>query len=385
MGVFADAVDSPAPAPTDRAHAGVVMVVDDNPANLRIVEEMLRPRGYEVRSFPRGQMALAAASEAAPDLILLDINMPQMSGYEVCERLKSAPQLSNIPVIFLSALNALEDRLRAFRAGGVDYISKPFQLEEVQARVDAHVRLRRFQNRIEDDNRRLNELVEAQVKRIGEGHLATIFAIARLAEARDDETGKHLERIQIFCQLLAEGLSQSRSRPHAIDDRWIEHIFHASPLHDIGKVAIPDAILLKPGKLTAEEFGIMKTHTTLGAQTLMAVHERFSDNDFIAMGIDAARSHHERWDGGGYPNGLRGEEIPMCARILAVADCYDALRSKRCYKPAVPHDETCAIILANSGTQFDPAVTEVFQKLSETFQSVRDSMDLSAIGTAGHA
>jgi putative two-component system response regulator len=359
---------------------GVVMVVDDNPANLRLMEEMLRRRGYEVRSFPRGRMALTAANHRPPDLILLDITMPEMSGFEVCEHLKSNPQLSKIPVIFLSALAALEDRLRGFRSGGVDYISKPFQFEEVQARVDAHVRLRRFQIQIETDNRHLEDLVQAQVRRIAEGQLATIFAIAKLAETRDDQTGKHLERIQTFCQLLAEGLGRSAAYRTVIDKAWVEDIFHASPLHDIGKVAIPDRILQKPGKLTPKEMAIMKTHTTLGAHTLRAVHARFPDNNLVAMGIDAAQSHHERWDGTGYPDGLQGEKIPLCARILAVADCYDALRSKRCYKAAVPHDQTCAIILKGDGTQFDPVVTAVFRELAETFRDVQSTMDISAIG-----
>lgn len=380
MGALSSAAGRAVSLRTRNETAGVVMVVDDNPANLKLMEEMLRPRGYEIRSFPRGRMALAAASQRPPDLILLDITMPEMSGYEVCEQLKSDPRLSNIPVIFLSALDALQDRLRGFRSGAVDYISKPFQFEEVQARVDTHVRLRRFQIQIETDNRRLQDLVQAQVRRIADGQLATIFAIARLAETRDDQTGKHLERIQTFCQLLAEGLSHTRPYRAVIDKPWIEDIFHASPLHDIGKVAIPDRILQKPGKLTPEELAIMKTHTTLGAHTLRAVHARFPDNNLIAMGIDAAQSHHERWDGAGYPQGLREEQIPLCARILAVADCYDALRSKRCYKPAVPHDETCAIIFEGEGTQFDPLVTAVFRDLAATFREVQSAMDISAIG-----
>lgn len=383
MNAVSEIIRGQSPASGEVTPAGVVMVVDDNPANLKLMEEMLRPRGYEVRSFPRGRMALAAASQRPPDLILLDINMPEMTGFEVCEKLKADEQLSKIPVIFLSALNALEDRLQGFRCGGVDYISKPFQFEEVQARVDAHVRLRRFQNRIESDNRRLNELVQIQVKRIADGHLAAIFAIAKLAETRDDQTGKHLERIQTFCHLLADSLNRQGPHKNRIDSAWIEDLVHASPLHDIGKVAIPDGILQKPGKLTAEEFAVMKTHTTLGAQTLRAVYERFPDNNLIAMGIDIAQSHHERWDGTGYPDGLRGEKIPLCARILAVADCYDALRSKRCYKSAVGHDETCAIILAGSGTQFDPVVTAVFEELSETFRDVRNVMDLTAMGVSG--
>jgi putative two-component system response regulator len=257
----------------------------------------------------------------------------------------------------------------------VDYVSKPFQLEEVHARVEAHVKLRRFQNQIETDNRRLQELVEAQVKKIADGHLATIFAIAKLAEARDDQTGRHLERIQTFSRLLAESLSRQAGYRHTINPEWIGNIFHASPLHDIGKVAIPDGVLLKPGRLTSDEFDVMKTHTTLGAQTLRAVQEKFPDNELINMGIEAAQSHHERWDGTGYPDGLRKDEIPLSARIIAVADCYDALRSRRCYKPPFPHNETVAIILESADSHFDPSVITAFRELTETFRNVRDEMD----------
>jgi putative two-component system response regulator len=362
-------------SPDDEANpttAGDVMVVDDNPANLKLMEEMLRPCGYQIRSFPRGRMALASAAQRPPDLFLLDINMPEMSGYEACEQLKSDEQLAQIPVIFLSALNTLEDRLRSFHYGGVDYITKPFQFQEVRARVGAHVRLRRFQNRLEDDNRRLEELVRIQVNRIAEGHAATIFAVARLAEARDHQTGKHLGQIQRFCYLLAGAMSRAGARPDTIDQEWIDNISQASPLHDIGKVAIPDGILQKPGKLTAEEIAVMQTHTTLGAETLRAVHGRFPDNKLIRMGIELALCHHERWDGTGYPAGLRGEEIPLSARILAVADCYEALRSKRSYKPSIPHEEACAIILGAAGTHFDPQVVVVFAELAETFREVHE-------------
>jgi len=375
MNAAIEAIDSLPAAPAQPAVRGTVMVVDDNPANLKLMEGMLRSGGYGVRSFPRGRMALAAAIEKAPDLILLDIDMPEMTGYQVCEQLKASPQLSEIPVIFLSAMNGPEDRLRCFRAGGVDYVSKPFQFEEVQARVDAHVRLRRLQQEIQIDNCRLQELVQIQVKKIANAQMETLFAIARLAEARDDETGRHVERVQTFCRLLADALSEDPKYKITIDSAWISNIFHASPLHDIGKVAIPDRILLKPGPLTPEEFAVMKTHAALGSQTLKTVHESYPDNDFIEMGIKIARSHHERWDGTGYPDGLAGDEIPLCARILAVADCYDALRSKRSYKPAILHDETCALILGDSGKHFDPAVMDVFRALGDTFGEVWKQME----------
>lgn len=351
------------------------MVVDDNPANLKLMEGMLRSGGYEVRSFPRGRMALAAATEKAPDLILLDIDMPEMNGFEVCERLKSSAQLSEIPVIFLSAMNSGEDRLRAFRAGGVDYVSKPFQFEEVRARVDAHVRLRRLQREVETDNHHLQELVQIQVKKIADAQMETLFAIARLAEARDDETGRHVERVQAFCELLAVGLSKDPKYKTTVGSTWIRNIVHASPMHDIGKVAIPDRILLKPGPLAPEEFAIMRTHAMLGSETLKTVHEKYPDNDFIAMGIALARSHHEWWDGTGYPDGLAGEEIPLCARVLAIADSYDALRSRRPYKPALPHAEACAMILRGGGQHFDPAVTALFSALDDTFRETWKRME----------
>jgi putative two-component system response regulator len=356
------------PKVTEQSQPDNIMIVDDTPANLRLLEDILVRQGYDVRSFPMGRLALAAAIDSPPDLILLDINMPEMSGYEVCKQLKSNARLSKIPVIFLSGLTALEDRLQCFQCGGVDYISKPFQIEEVQARVKAHLQLRRFQQKIEADNTDLQELVQMQVKKIADAQMATLFAIAKLAGSRDGETGRHLERIQNFCKLLATGLSEHSKYRGTVDRAWITNIFHASPLHDIGKVAVPDRILLKPGPLTPDEFAVMKTHAVLGAQTLRVVHARYPDNEFIEMGIEIAGSHHEWWDGSGYPEGLAGEAIPLCARIVAVADCYDALRSIRSYKPAIPHHEACAMILRESGKHFDPIVAAIFGELVESFQ-----------------
>jgi len=210
--------------------------------------------------------------------------------------------------------------------------------------------------------------------------METIFAVAKLAEARDDETALHLERVQAYCRLLATGLSEHPRYRGTVGSAWIGNIYHASPLHDIGKVAIPDSILLKPGKLSTEEFEIMKTHTVVGAQTLRTVHDRYPDNAFIAMGIEVARSHHEWWDGAGYPDGHAGEEIPLSARIVAVADCYDAIRSRRRYKPAISHAETCAIILGESGRHFDPGVIAVFTELADTFREVSERMAVSDTG-----
>ena len=337
------------------------------PVNLRMLSDMLQHAGYHTRSARSGEMALRAAMEQPPDLVLLDVMMPQMNGYEVCRRMKSTPTLAHVPVIFLSALGDTGDKVEAFAAGAVDYITKPFQIDEVCARVHTHLQLHLLQMEVEDHRHRLEVLVAEQVQEIMDSHIATIFAMARLAESRDDETGTHLERVQAFCGLLGEGVAAGHRN---LDREFVRHLVHAGPLHDIGKVGISDAVLLKPGKLTADEFETMKTHTTVGAQTLEAVQRGNPSNAFIGMGIEIARSHHERWDGGGYPQGISGESIPLSGRIMAVADVYDALRSKRVYKPAFSHDESVRIIGQGGGTQFDSCVVDVFLERADEFEAV---------------
>jgi putative two-component system response regulator len=311
------------------------------------------------------------------------VRMPEMTGYELCDRLKSSPKLSQIPVIFLSALSAPQDRLRGFQSGAVDFISKPFQFDEVRARVATHLRLRHLQRKSQAANRSLRKLLQLQVEKIAGVRVETILSIVKLAEARDDRTGRHVERVKALCRLIAVGLSGVAKYKTTIDSSWIEIFCNASPLHDIGKVAIPDRILLKPGPLNPAETAIMRTHAALGAETLRSLHESCPDNKFIELGIKIARSHHERWDGSGYPDGLAGEDIPLCARILALADSYDAIRSARCYKPAMPHSEALSRILRDSGKHFDPAVTAVFGELADKFRKVWE--DLSAVPDSGHA
>ena len=351
-----------------------VLVVDDTPANLQLLANMLKERGYKTRPVPSGILALQAAQSDPPDVILLDINMPEMNGYEVCERLKADEQLKEIPVIFISALNEILDKVRAFSVGGVDYITKPFQIDEVQARVETHLKLRSLQKELEKHNRELEKLVQAQVKRISDTQMAMIFALAKLAESRDDDTGMHLERVQVFCKRLAARLKQRSRWSGQIDDVFVENIFHASPLHDIGKVAIPDHILLKPGKLTPEEFEVVKTHARLGADTLEVVRRKYPGNALLDMGITIARFHHEKWNGSGYPQGLAGVAIPLTARIMAVADVYETLRAKRCYKPAFSHEETMEIVLASSGTHFDPEIVKAIVELKDEFRKIREGM-----------
>lgn len=344
--------------------AGVnILVVDDTLANLNLLAKMLKECGYQARPVPNGRLALMAARSDPPDLILLDITMPEMDGYEVCRRLKADPNLRDIPVIFISALSDVEEKVKAFRVGGLDYITKPFQFEEVKARIDTHLKLSILQHELQNQ-------VQAQVKEISESQMNMIFALAKLAELRDDDTGKHIERVQAFCQLLTAALLDHPQYQAQIDKDFAQMMYLASPLHDIGKVGIADAILQKPGRLTPEEYEIMKTHTVIGSRNLEEVQTRYPGNRFLRIGISIARSHHERWDGAGYPNGLAGEAIPLAARIMALADVYDALRSRRVYKPPFSHEKACEIILSECGKQFDPVLCGVFANLADQFDAI---------------
>ncbi|OEU50779.1 MAG: two-component system response regulator [Desulfuromonadales bacterium C00003096] len=347
-----------------------IMIVDDTPENLHLLSNLLRKADYGVSAFPHGALALRAASQRQPDLILLDITMPGLDGYEVCAQLKADQTLRDIPVIFISALDDTIDKTKAFRAGGVDYITKPFHVEEVYARVNTHLQLRRSQQQLEAANVSLEQQVAEQLKEINRSQRAMIFALAKLSHMRDDDTGLHLERVQDLCRALAEKLAADSEYAEMVTADFIETIYQASPLHDVGKVGINDKIMLKPGKLTIEEFEIMKTHASLGAATLEFVYAKYPHNDFVRMGIDIAKYHHERWDGTGYPCGLAGEEIPLSARIMALVDVYEALRAKRPYKEPFSHQKAKKIIVDGCGSYFDPQVVNAFCTIDSEFDKI---------------
>lgn len=347
-----------------------ILIVDDNPENLRLLSAMLKARGFRVRPVATGAAALRAAAVDAPDLVLLDVTMPGMDGFSVCRELKKMASLKDVPVLFISALTDSDSKLKAFHAGGVDYVTKPFQIDEVHARVHTHLRLAELQHEHERNARELQQRVDAQVKEISDSQIAAIVALAKLAESRDDDTGHHIERVQDYCGALAGAL-----RGAVVDGRYVEEITYASALHDIGKVGIPDRVLLKPGKLTPEEFEEMKTHTLIGARALERARELYPRNSFINMGSTIARWHHERWDGKGYPDGLAKENIPLAARIMAVVDVYDALRSKRPYKEPFSHQRSCDIILSGRETQFDPAVVDAFMTIESVLSSIRNRLE----------
>jgi PAS domain S-box-containing protein len=225
------------------------------------------------------------------------------------------------------------------------------------------------------DQKQMEARLAGQTQEILESQVVTIQALARLAESRDDDTGHHIERVRTFARVLAETMRESRGGDDELSDAFVQNLFHGAPLHDVGKVGIPDAVLLKPGKLTPDEFGLIKTHTTLGADTLAAVHQRYPKNEFLRMGMDIARSHHEKWDGSGYPDGLRGADIPLAARIVAVADVYDALRARRPYKEPFPHEKACAIIIEGGGKHFDPEVIVAFRTVEARFAEIRAKLE----------
>jgi putative two-component system response regulator len=351
-----------------------ILVVDDDPENLRLLTTVLK-RGYLVpRPVLNGRLAIEAAVIEPPDLLLLDVSMPEMSGLDVCRWFKQDERLRSIPIIFISALQGTDDKVEAFRAGGIDFISKPFQELEVLIRVKTHLRLRQVQVNLASHNRHLEQRLAEQLQEISVSQMATIFALAKLAEARDDDTGRHIERIRTFVKMLAEQMRRMGLHVAALTTAFIDDLYQTAALHDIGKVGIPDAILLKPGKLTPEEFVEMKKHCVIGANTLATVLKQHPDNRFLRMGVDVARSHHEKWAGGGYPDNLKGATIPLAARIVAVADFYDALTSSRCYRPAISHEDTCRTIRESSGIHFDPDVVVAFHTLDEQFGHTRREM-----------
>jgi putative two-component system response regulator len=348
-----------------------VLMVDDSPENLWLLGEMLRPE-YGVKVANSGQRALElAGAEPRPDLILLDVMMPGMNGFEVLRELRAHPRNRDIPVILVTALDTAEDEERGLELGAVDYITKPVRPAIVLARVRAHLELKQARDRLRDNN----ALLEAEiVRRLGENQLVqdvSIHALARLAEIRDRETGNHLRRTQEYVNLLANRVKEHPRFAPLLDAKSICLLQKSAPLHDIGKVGIPDHILLKPGPLTADEWEIMKRHAQLGAEAIeRAESDAEGSAEFLEIAKTIARHHHERWDGKGYPDGLAGDAIPVAARLMAVADVFDALISPRVYQLPKSFGEARQIIAAERGHQFDPDIVDAFLAGFDSFCAI---------------
>lgn len=348
-----------------------ILVVDDTPDNIALLSALLKDR-YKVRAANNGERALAiAAGQPRPDLILLDIMMPGMNGYEVCKRLKIDPHTADIPVIFLTAKVQVEDEEFGLRLGAVDYITKPISPPIVLARVETHLTLERARQFLQDRNAYLEAEVWRRSREVMAIQEVTIMAMASLAETRDNATGNHIRRTQHYVRVLAQHLRHHPRFAAALNDETIELLFKSAPLHDIGKVGIPDRILLKPGRLTPDEFEIMKTHAALGRDAIAAAERCLDTPDsFLRFAREIAYSHQEKWDGSGYPEGLWGEQIPLSARLMAVADVYDALISRRIYKPALPHEQAVAMIREGRDQHFDPDIVDAFLECAEQFRTI---------------
>ena len=371
-------------AQADMERAKVILVVDDAKENLTVIGELLEPH-YRVRLALSGERALKVAqSEPRPDLILLDVMMPEMDGYQVLKELRRLPATRDIPVIFVTAMDATEDEEKGLHLGAVDYVTKPIRPAILLARVETHLELKQARDWLNDQNAYL----EAEVgHRMKENELikdVSLHALAMLAEKRDNETGNHLHRTRGYMEALMAHLKGHPRFRDYLDDRLRLLIAKATPLHDIGKVGIPDQILLKPGRLTPEEFEVMKHHSRIGADAIeVAIRHVLGDKGelpdpgqvdsplaFLEVARQIALYHHEKWDGSGYPSGLAGGDIPVCARLMALADVFDALTCRRHYKEPFPADKVQAIILEGRGKHFDPDVVDAFFELKDQFLAI---------------
>ncbi len=344
-----------------------VLVVDDEPQNRTLIKLFCGRWGYEVVEAQDGEEALLKVKEERPDVILMDAMMPRMDGFTATKTLKSDPQTEFIPVIMVTALDAREDRLKGIEAGADDFLTKPIDMEELRLRLRNTIKIKRYNDLLKNYSEELEREVRRKTEELRESYIDTLYRLSKTAEYKDPETGNHIKRIAHYCREIALSMGMDRD--------FAEKIFYASPMHDVGKVGIPESILLKEGSLTPEEWEVMKQHTLIGARILEG-----SKATVIQMARDIALCHHERWDGTGYPQALKGEEIPISARIVSVADVYDALRSKRPYKPPLTHEEAYRIILHGDGRtkpeHFDPEVLSTFERihreLEEIYEEIKD-------------
>ncbi len=354
-------------------NTSTLLLVDDNPKNLNVLSDMLDNKGYEILFALDGIAALERAAMVKPNLILLDVMMPEIDGFETCQRLKSDESTRDIPVIFMTALTDTENKVKGFAAGAVDYITKPIEPEEVLSRVRTHLTIQNLQAELRDKNALLadravhleaevaerTEQLKGALNMIKSASLDTIFRLSMAAEYKDEDTGEHTKRIGHYSAAIARKLG--------LKEKAEEAILYAAPMHDVGKIGIPDRILLKPGKLTPSEWEVMKQHAEIGGKILEG-----SEANYIQMARTAAITHHEKWDGSGYPKGLTGDNIPLVGRIVAVVDVFDALMSNRPYKKAFSLEQSLSIIKEGKGKHFDPNIVEVFHEILDEILEIRE-------------
>jgi putative two-component system response regulator len=353
---------------------GRILIVDDNPINVDILHRLLR-KDFDLATAVSGEECLAIVPTFKPQLVLLDIMMPGIDGYEACRRIKSSAIGDFVQVILVSGKGSTAERVKGYECLADDYIIKPFDHDELLSKVRVQFRLWNAQrqltiakDQLEIYASELEELVSIRTKQLIATQDMAVFALAHVADSRDPETGEHLQRMRRYAQIIADELADNGPYSTVVDKRFLEDLYRSSPLHDIGKVAVPDSILQKPGRLTPEEFEEMKKHVVVGGQTLEMARDQIGTGTFMDMAADIARYHHERFDGSGYCAGLRGQEIPLSARIVALADVYDALTSRRVYKPPFTPDAAREIIVRDSESHFDPVIVNAFLARFDDFQ-----------------
>ncbi len=351
---------SPAEAEEESAPPDV-LVVDDDEHHRRLLNIYLEAEGYTVRDASSGSAAFACIARQRPDLILLDVVLPDINGFEITRLLKQSKETTGIPIVMVTGLDDRAARLRALETGVEDFLTKPVDRSELVVRVRNLLTVKQYADFLRHHNRLLERQVDEKTQQVRQQCIATVMTLARAAEYRDETTGDHVNRISHYTVALAEMLG--------LDSEFRDQIFYASPMHDIGKLAIPDHILLKPGPLTKNEWAIMQTHTTLGREILQNQH-----SPYLEMGSDIAVSHHEYWDGSGYPRGLKGDNIPLAARIMTICDVYDALRSRRPYKQSKSHADAIEVMRTGDHrvrpAQFDPKIFDVFLTHNAQFEQI---------------
>ncbi|WP_341675710.1 HD domain-containing phosphohydrolase [Niveibacterium sp. SC-1] len=359
------------PSVAENANARpTILVVDDIPENLEVMHHILGST-YRVRMASSGRRALDLAECEPPDLLLLDVSMPDLDGYAVCRAFKAQVHLADIPVIFVTANATDNNEQVGLACGAVDYVSKPFNPALLLARIKNHLELKAAGDRLRAYHAELEREVERRTHALVVARDGAILAMASLAEARDDETGNHLRRTQGYVRVLAEDLARQPGFADVMSTSYIEMLSKSAPLHDIGKIGIPDEILRKAGKFTHEDRAIMQGHPGIGRRAIEKAEQALGEPiEFLTVAKEIVYGHHEKWDGSGYPQGLSGTAIPLSARLMALADVYDALISARVYKPAMPHAEAAAIIRAGSGVHFDPAVVAAFDRCEARFRRI---------------
>nr|WP_315231075.1 two-component system response regulator [uncultured Albidiferax sp.] len=355
----------------DTTSRATILAVDDSPDNLWLLSGLLKDK-YRVKITSSGEKALQIIQEGLfPDLILLDVMMPGLSGHDVCRRLKASPATRDIPIIFLTAMVGTDDEKNGLEMGAADFIAKPINPAIVLARVATQLQAKAGADFLRNQNQFLETEVQRRTRELAAIQDVTILAMASLAETRDNETGNHIRRTQHYVRILANALKEHPRFHTQLDNHVIDMLYKSAPLHDIGKVGIPDRILLKPGRFEPHEFEIMKTHTTLGRDAIQHAEDALGmPVEFLSYAKEIAYGHQEKWDGSGYPQGLAGEAIPLSARIMAVADVYDALISRRVYKEGMPHDKAVDIMRAGRGSHFDPDILDSFLALLPEFQRI---------------